>query len=939
MYATTAMARNTAAISDSQLIEWLADYKVSLDRKLGNGGTGDVYSGTWENNNGVVQPVVIKLPDAADYTNEARIMRQTQSDYVATLHFSCEKYGRCALVMEHMQNGSLSNFLKSGQKINEKLLWKIALQLAKGIAYLHSKKIVHREINSANIYLDDNLNPKISNFSSAHLVTDTANNYLCSNDIAAYGALLTAFWTIRSLSIPATWAKIIEACDPTKNTTASTLVEVLKSVLSTPKKRQPKLKQEVKSWHIDPVVAKKAAEESNVARFVDAGKIDWEKVITDYQKKPVNKYEIGSVQVFYNPSMNRRFACQMEALQNRAKNKVFDPKWQTMNDAEWRQEIINQWKELAALHADSNYKNVKILSGFHGTSPAVAASILESGYANLATTDEGFFGKGYYFTPDAEYANRVYGKGCLIYNYIATYSVLPVIEGDTFKLDLQGRANYGAYDAHYVPVKPRNPDNQFEVCYDPCASVKEHMYTEIVAFESASCLPRYLITLNPTLVKSPALPLAVEEHKQGYKHKKKSSHSSRSNLSNKSKTESRFSSTSGSSSKKKYSDSKKVESESKRRRKGSPPKTGDIETGKEAPVMLTTQFQNFQQQATSEAEQPAEEFLPVIRTLREHTGKIMDMLALPNNLLAVTLDDGTLNNSALGICNLTTGAYRGLAGHYNPTGEYYEPVKDLKLSYDKQELISISTSGVKFWDINTGDCRKELIVKGGNKIESLPNGYIAISGRLYYDRSFHDKSNIEIWNLATAQRITILKGYPDKYNKGISCLQLINEGKWLASGCEDGSVKIWDVTNLTSNVAGRCLATIQATNSTYDYPWSIRQLRNKKLVICLCETTVECNLTSEKCIIMSSIGSDVEHLANGQLVVRGDNFNINLLNEDFTLHKTLQYDRSNGDVYTFRLLDDGNLACEMSNNEIQILDLQKYALKLDRMPAAPRLST
>jgi hypothetical protein len=307
------------------------------------------------------------------------------------------------------------------------------------------------------------------------------------------------------------------------------------------------------------------------------------------------------------------------------------------------------------------------------------------------------------------------------------------------------------------------------------------------------------------------------------------------------------------------------------------------------------------------------------------------MLPLPNNLLAVTLYDCTL-----GIWDLTTGEYRKLAGHYNSAGECYEPATDLKLSYDKKELISISDSGIKFWDIKTGDYRKELIVRGGNKVETLPNGYIAISGcsYLYNDRVLSDESNIEIWNPVTEQRITILKGYPDKYEKGIGCLQLINEGKWLASGCKDGSVKIWDITELTSNVAVKCIATIQ-TVCNYDSPWGIKQLRNGNLVIYLWENTVEWNVTSNECIVMDSVGSYVENLANGQLVAHnGSNDEINLLNEDFTLNKTLPYDRSNGDVRTFRLLDNGNLACEMSNNEIQILNLKKYALS--SMPSTLR---
>lgn len=52
---------------------------------------------------------------------------------------------------------------------------KIALGSARGIAYLHhdcSPKIVHRDIKSSNILLDENLEPHVSDFGLAKLLVD-----------------------------------------------------------------------------------------------------------------------------------------------------------------------------------------------------------------------------------------------------------------------------------------------------------------------------------------------------------------------------------------------------------------------------------------------------------------------------------------------------------------------------------------------------------------------------------------------------------------------------------------------------------------------------------------------------------------------------------------------------------------------------------------------
>jgi hypothetical protein len=76
---------------------------------------------------------------------------------------------------------------------------------------------------------------------------------------------------------------------------------------------------------------------------------------------------------------------------------------------------------------------------------------------------------------------------------------------------LEGKGNYSNYDAHFIPVVPRNPDNSNEEVYYPTRPYDKHQYTELVVFSSEACLPRYLVELQPTLQKP--LPLNRNEYR------------------------------------------------------------------------------------------------------------------------------------------------------------------------------------------------------------------------------------------------------------------------------------------------------------------------------------------------------------------------------------------------------------------------------------------
>ncbi|CDP03662.1 unnamed protein product [Coffea canephora] len=77
----------------------------------------------------------------------------------------------CCVVVEYLPGGTLKRFLIRNyrKKLAFKVVIQLALDLSRGLSYLHSKKFVHRDVKSENMLLNANRTLKIADFGVARV--------------------------------------------------------------------------------------------------------------------------------------------------------------------------------------------------------------------------------------------------------------------------------------------------------------------------------------------------------------------------------------------------------------------------------------------------------------------------------------------------------------------------------------------------------------------------------------------------------------------------------------------------------------------------------------------------------------------------------------------------------------------------------------------------
>ncbi|OWM63249.1 hypothetical protein CDL15_Pgr010649 [Punica granatum] len=157
----------------------IATNRFSKENVIGEGGYGVVYRGELINGTPVaVKKLLNNLGQAEkEFRVEVEAIGHVRHKNLVRLLGYCIEGTHRMLVYEYVNNGNLEQWLHGAMRQYGHLTWearmKVLLGTAKALAYLHEAiepKVVHRDIKSSNILIDDEFSAKISDFGLAKLL-------------------------------------------------------------------------------------------------------------------------------------------------------------------------------------------------------------------------------------------------------------------------------------------------------------------------------------------------------------------------------------------------------------------------------------------------------------------------------------------------------------------------------------------------------------------------------------------------------------------------------------------------------------------------------------------------------------------------------------------------------------------------------------------------
>ena len=167
---------------ESQLSTRLDADEIELGPVLGVGGYGTVFRGSWRGVDVAVkaynQTVLADFATRSDFEREVEMCFKLRMPYIVTFYGKTVTPDKTYIVMEYMPYGSLAA-LMTKRRLSLRYKTRMALDIARGMNYLHKNRIIHRDLKPDNVLVasvdaDSCVCGKLSDFNTSRFMGNEA---------------------------------------------------------------------------------------------------------------------------------------------------------------------------------------------------------------------------------------------------------------------------------------------------------------------------------------------------------------------------------------------------------------------------------------------------------------------------------------------------------------------------------------------------------------------------------------------------------------------------------------------------------------------------------------------------------------------------------------------------------------------------------------------
>lgn len=219
------------------------------------------------------------------------------------------------------------------------------------------------------------------------------------------------------------------------------------------------------------------------------------------------RVEVMKIWQVYNKALTTSFINQWRSIVRRVKDNedLFGKDaWRTQGSPEElarRREVYDQYLGIITSSDKSPWNNGRcngdnvyaaITLTAHGTDLPIAKLIAQTGFAALSSLDEGFYGKGIYFSTSVLYCFPYYfsrRNPAIIMSWVCLGNTFPVIENHLSPTNsLLGSPLKSGYNSHYIRTDKEG------MIYEPTS--QSLAYDEIVIIQESQVVPAFILELE-----------------------------------------------------------------------------------------------------------------------------------------------------------------------------------------------------------------------------------------------------------------------------------------------------------------------------------------------------------------------------------------------------------------------------------------------------------